>query len=258
MKPAAFAIFLAALALAAGVARAQTPDYAREQRIADEIVPAVVVGDPVRLAGPGGRNFLGLLTVTPKAKAAVVLVHGYGVHPDWGLIGELRSSLADAGYTTLSIQMPVLAADAKANDYLALFPDAAQRIAAAVQYLQAKGYRKIALVSHSLGSRMSNEYIVGTLPSGLIALEPSPVAAWVAIGMTADYRGGERFHFALLDLYGENDLPAVLKPAPRRREVVAKLENSRAVMVPQADHFFNNRYKELNKEVREFLDQVLR
>jgi alpha/beta superfamily hydrolase len=30
------------------------------------------------------------------------------------------------------------------------------------------------------------------------------------------------------------------------------------MMVPQADHFFNGRYKELDKAVREFLDQVLR
>ena len=39
------------------------------------------------------------------------LVHGLGIHPDWGLIGALRSDLPDAGYTTLSVQMPVLAAD---------------------------------------------------------------------------------------------------------------------------------------------------
>jgi hypothetical protein len=64
-------------------ALAQTPDYAREQRISDEIVPAIVVGDPVRLPGPGGRSFLGILTSAPHARAAVVLVHGNGVHPDW-------------------------------------------------------------------------------------------------------------------------------------------------------------------------------
>jgi hypothetical protein len=257
MKRIALSVLFAALASFAGAAP-PTPDYAREQRIAEEIVPAVVVGDPVRLPGPDGRSFLGLLTVVPKAKAAVVLVHGYGVHPDWGLIGELRSSLADAGYTTLSIQMPVLAADAKADDYLALFPDAAQRITAAVEYLQGKEYRKIALVSHSLGSRMSNDYVLGTLPASLLAPSTNPLAAWVAIGMTSDYRGGARFRFPLLDLYGENDLPAVLKGAARRKDVVDKLDDSRTMMVPQADHFFNGRYKELDKAVREFLDQVLR
>src|SRR5436853_5148707 len=90
-------------------------DYEREKRWSAEIVPGLVVGEAVWIEGQGGPKFLGLYTETQKAPAAIVLVHGVGVHPDHGVIGALRVSLADAGYTTLSIQMPVQKADAGVN-----------------------------------------------------------------------------------------------------------------------------------------------
>jgi hypothetical protein len=48
------------------------------------------VGDPVYLEGSAGRKFLNIYTEAPNAKAGLVIVHGIGVHPDWGLIGMLR------------------------------------------------------------------------------------------------------------------------------------------------------------------------
>ena len=89
------------------------PDYAREKRWADEVTPGLVVGDAVYLQQKSGHKFLSIYTAVPQARAAVITVHGLGVHPDWALIGALRSGLADHGYATLSVQMPVLAADAR-------------------------------------------------------------------------------------------------------------------------------------------------
>src|SRR3970282_918484 len=118
-----------------------------------------VVGDAVQVASPSGRAFLGLHTQGEPGKPALLLVHGIGVHPDHGVIGILRVALSDMGFTTLSIQMPVLGADAPGQDYSpALFPEAAQRIAAAAQWLAGKGERKVVLASHSLGSWMSQYY----------------------------------------------------------------------------------------------------
>ena len=86
------------------LALAQQPsDYAREKRWAGEVVPSIVVGEAVWLEAPRTEKFLGIYTEAKNAKGAIVLAHGLGVHPDYGLIGELRARLADAGYTTLSI-----------------------------------------------------------------------------------------------------------------------------------------------------------
>lgn len=129
---------------------AAAQDYEREARWRAEVLGNLVVGEAVDIAAPSGRKFLGLYT--PGAKAAVLLVHGIGVHPDHGLIGMLRVALSDMGFATLSIQMPVLASDAPPEQYYpALFPEAAARIAAAVAWLAPKN-RKVVLASHSLGS----------------------------------------------------------------------------------------------------------
>src|SRR5262245_6807378 len=88
-------------------------DYVREKKWADEITPDIVVGDVVYLEGRAGHTFLTIYTAAPNAQAGLVIVHGTGVHPDHGLIGTLRSALADHGYTTLSVQMPILAGEAR-------------------------------------------------------------------------------------------------------------------------------------------------
>jgi predicted alpha/beta-hydrolase family hydrolase len=214
-------------------------DYEREARWRSEVLGNLVVGDGVQIALPGGRTFLGLHT--PGKRAAVLLVHGLGVHPDHGLIGILRVAFADMGFTTLSIQMPVLAADVQGQDYYpALFPEAAQRIAAAAQWLAGKGERKVVLASHSLGSWMSQYY--------LERAKDAPLAAWICMG-----RGGALAPMSLpvLDVYGEKDNPAVLQSAGSRRA-------SRQVMIAGADHFYTGKEEELARVLGEFLSGLSR
>lgn len=244
-----FALLFTLLALPT-VAAAVTTDYAREKKWADEVLPSVLTGDPVWLEvlkGPhSGRKFLTLYTAVPEAKAGVIVVHGMGVHPDWGLIGPLRQNLPELGYATLSLQMPVLQADAKGEDYPATFDEAAARLAQAVAFMEAKGYKKIALLSHSMGCRMTARYLEKT--------PDAPIQAWVAIGASEalDY---SKLKFPVLDLYGENDLPQVLKAAAQRGKGLKG--KSAQIVVPKADHFFEGRDKVLLENVREFLDKTL-
>lgn len=83
------------LAFAALPAAAQ--DYAREKRLEAEIVPAPVVGEPVRLRTAAGSEFLAIHAQAKPARGAVVLVHGRNVHPDHEVIGALRMRLVDRG-----------------------------------------------------------------------------------------------------------------------------------------------------------------
>jgi dienelactone hydrolase len=225
-------------------------DYAREQRWAAEITPAILVGDPVQLALPAGRKFLGIYAPNSKAQAGVVVVHGLGVHPDWGLINPLRSQLSEQGYATLSVQMPVLAAELRGDRYPPLFPEAAARIAVAVKFLQDKGHKKIAIVSHSFGSRMANV---------LLNQPDAPaIAAWVSIGILGEYTRPETFKAPVLDLYGEKDFPEVLELAAKRAAAIRNIRGSAQVSVSGADHFFNGMDKELVHSVKQFLDRATR
>src|SRR5690242_15930738 len=51
-------------------------DYAREKRWADEIVPAIVVGDALRLELAPDRTFLGIYAPAAAGAAGVILIHG--------------------------------------------------------------------------------------------------------------------------------------------------------------------------------------
>lgn len=245
-----FLALLLALASVPCYAQDAKADYAREQRWADEITPAILVGDPVQLALPEGRKFLGIYAPNSKAQAGVVVVHGLGVHPDWGLINPLRSQLSEQGYATLSVQMPVLAAELRGDRYPPLFPEAAARIAVAVKFLQDKGHKKIAIVAHSFGARMTNV---------LLNQPDAPaIAAWVSIGIVGEYTRPETLKAPVFDLYGEKDFPEVLALAAKRAAAIRNIRGSAQVSVAGADHFFNGMDKELVHNVKQFLDRATR
>ena len=225
------------------------PDYARERRWAEEITPAILVGDPLYLELKAGRKFLAIWAPGAQATAGVIVVHGLGVHPDWGLINTLRSQLPEQGYSTLSVQMPVLAADARGGDYPPLFPEAAERLAAAAALVRARGLKKIAGVSHSMGARMTD--------FALNQAGGMRVDAWVAIGISGEFTAPPAFQAPVLDIYGEKDTPAVLHHVRARAAVLKRLRGSGQVEVAGADHFFTGMESELVRQVRLFLNRRL-
>ena len=172
---------LLAFALALPVAAAQPIDYIREGRWAQEVLAGLVVGDAVYLATPARPRVLAILTApSTPSKGSVILVHGLGVHPDFGMIGGVRTRLADAGFTTLSVQMPVLAADAPRDDYRATLPEAGDRIAAAIAWLRARGVREGSRSSRTAWARRWSTPIWRDRT-------PLRIDAWVPVGMLIDF-----------------------------------------------------------------------
>ena len=248
-------LIVAVAAIVAAAAHAQ--DYAREQRWADEIVPAVVVGDPAWLTLANGRRFLSLLTTAPDAKTAIVLVHGIGVHPDHGVIGELRTKLADAGYTTLSVQMPVARGEgATIDDYFpALFPEAGERIETAARFLQQKGFQRIVLLSHSLGSFMSNVFLIDSAKRG-----GNRFIGWISMGRSGSFTEGTSatLRLPILDVLGERDLPAVRDAAAVRRLSLAGMPGSAQAVIAEADHHYAGRESALVSTIDAFVRRISR
>ena len=236
-------VVVAALVIAfasAGPARAQ--DFEREARWRAEVVPGLVAGEAVDIPGPGGRVFLGLLTepagADRRSATLLVIVHGIGVHPDHGLIGRLRMDLADKGYSTLAIQMPVLASDALPEHYERVFGDAAERIGKAAAWASDRGYGDLVLLTHSLGGRMANAYFDRAPAAGF--------RKWISLGLGAPYssRLAQASGVQVFDVYGERDLEAVLRSAPAR-ERVASASGGGQFRVAGSDHFYAGRKAEL-------------
>ena len=249
---AAFAVLLSIAIGAASVPQsASAQDYAREKRWADEIVPAVVVGDPVYLTQARGKNpahkFLALHADAPNAKTAIVLVHGVGVHPDHGIIGALRVKLNDAGYTTLAIQMPVAGSDAKIEDYYpVVFDEASARIESAARWLLDRGVKRIVLLSHSMGAWMANEYLLNA--------EQIPYSAWICIGITGRITSPSSIRIPTLDLYGEHDIDNAKRAAPWRRLMkVFMASGSEQVEIAGADHYHAGKENEAAQAIVRFL-----
>ena len=144
----------------------------------------------------------------------------------------------------------MLDAEARGEKYPPLFPEAAERLAAAVEFLRRMGLKKFAIVSHSLGSRMANYF--------LNRAGDAHIDAWVAIGLGGEFTEPATFKAPVLDLYGEKDLPAVLDRASQRAAAIRGIRGSAQIQVPGADHFFAGMEGELVRRVRQFLDARLR
>ena len=247
-----------ALLLCLGQAVASEPDFAREARLADEIVDVILDGDPVWLEA-GGREFLSIYTEAEDYNVAVIILHGRGFHPDWAdTISPLRVGLVERGYGTLSLQMPVLEKDAKYYDYVPIFHHAHPRIEAGIQYLRDNGFQKIVLLAHSCGVHMAMDWIR--------TKNDRSIDAFIGLGMGAtDYKQPMRqpfpldsMHVPILDLYGADEYPAVIRLAPERKAMIDKAghANSQQVVLPGANHYFTDQGDALVTAVADWMDQL--
>ena len=227
---------------------AQAQDYERESRWAEQTLAALVVGDPVQIEQKNGHRFLALYTRAAKERGAIIIAHGRGWSPDYDLYGDLRTQLAAAGYSTLSIQMPVLASTAKIGDYLPTFPDADERLALAIGWLRARGASKVAIVSHSLGATMANHYLIHS---------PNPgVDAWVFLSIINGLEDMNRIKIPVLDVFGSQDWDVTRFGADERKAQIAQIAGSQQVIVPGGQHFYEGKREVLTTLIVAFLDAV--
>jgi len=221
---------------------AWSSDQTKEKRWSEQIIDSLLVGESCELEASNSK-FLGIYTEANEGpgKRAAILAHGMGVHPDWPeVIYPLRSELPEHQWSTLSIQMPILANDAPIKDYTPLFDEAGPRIEAAIKYLKGKGHTKIVLISHSLGAAMGSVY--------LAASKPKDIHGFVAIGLSVidsdEKMNGalalEKIQIPVLDLYGSRDLEGVLNSTQQRAKAAKKAgnKNYRQTEIEGADHFF--------------------
>ena len=247
------------LAFSPALPAASTSNLEREKNWADQVVDYLVTGEAVRLEA-NQVKFLALYTKPAAAHSnsaqGVILLHGRGVHPAWGFIDTLRADLADAGWHTLSLQLPILDMDIRLAEYGKTIPEAFRRIDAGIRYLRGRGVRRIALAGHSTGAMTAVAYAIEHPQAGLSGL--------AAIGLTTEPTGNrymqsgqmlEKVRLPVLDIYGNQDLPLVLNNAAARAAAAKKAGNSAYVQVrvPGANHFFSDHYDKLRARLSKWL-----
>ncbi len=223
-------------------------DREKEKHWADQITDSLLDGD-ARYLNDGKADFLAIDTRADDPKdTGIIIIHGIGIHPDWeNVIRPLRVQLAENGWNTLSLQMPVLGNDATGEDYEPLMKEVPARIDAGIRQMTKAGAKKVVIVAHSLGSRMANYYLSRKKVYQEAQTE-TPIVAYIGIGMgSSDYL--EKIKIPILDLFGENDLPSVLASAPLRAKAGKNNKNYKQQMVAGANHFFVDQDDDLVKAV---------
>ena len=227
----------------------QASDLAREKRLAEQIEELIFDGTVVYLKS-GDHEFMNVYmeTEVEPVKGAVIILHGRGFHPNWDkVVKPLRIGLTEEGWTTLSMQMPVLEKDAKYYDYLPIMPEAIPRIEAGIDFLKAEGFERIVLIAHSCSVHMVRAWID--------AKRFRDIDAFVGVGMGAtDYQQPlpkplplDQLTVPILDVYGAEEYPAVVRGASERQEYIKRGGNkkSQQIMVMGADHYFTGKDDEL-------------
>ena len=236
---------------------ATAQDLERERRLEAEIVDYILDGEPVHLDADG-HSFLGIHAEADGdgPRRGGIVLHGRGFHPDWAEVAApLRIELPEHGWETLSLQMPVLEKAARYYDYVPVFPAAFPRIRAGIEYLRAREVRTIVLAAHSCSVHMAMAYV---RRHGDAELD-----GFIGIGMGATDRGQpmrKPFPLAamsvpILDLFGDEDYPAVLREAPGRLAAMRSAGHPRSAqrIVPGAGHSFLDMDDELVDAVTEWL-----
>ncbi|MFQ5488228.1 MAG: alpha/beta fold hydrolase [Gammaproteobacteria bacterium] len=146
-------------------------------------------------------------------EGAAIILHGAGTHPAWPeVVDPLRLRLPEHGWSTLSLQMPLTGMADQAAEQPALSEEVAGRITAAIAFLNNNGVTNIVLIGYGLGALMALDYVErqGDGISAMVSISP------YGGKLLGEPRSPPSFKTAMLELYGERDLPAVLKNVARR------------------------------------------
>lgn len=229
----------------------------RERQLAARLVETVEEGEPLWLQA-SGHEFLSLHNAAMGAlpRQAVLLIHNMGGHPDWPeVIAPLRMQLPEHGWGTLSLQMPLLASRALADDYGRTVAEAGRRISAGVSYLREQNYACIVLAGYGFGATEALAYLAeqgdadGLITISVLAREFLQPALDVTALLTA-------IDIPVLDIYGRQDFHEVINGAQARKMVAleAEIRAYDQYVIEGADHYFTGQQQRLVAVVQEWLD----
>ena len=212
--------------------------------------------------GSGETTFLTLYRepADHESKRAAIILHSMGMHADWpDLISPLRHQLPDLGWTTLSVQLPLLDPQVGLAEYGSTFKLAKERIRSSIFYLQERGYDDIVIIAYSFGVTTAVNYLVdyNNVVKALIGISIQPHQFLKPFyGLIEEL---SKISVPILDIYGDQDYSEVLKSTDDRRLAAIKggNQNYKQVIFRGANHQFTGMELDLAHEIIEWLNQVI-
>ena len=236
----------------------------REQEIAQKLARVADADEIVSLRASGSR-FIGLYKsardgAVNETSGVVILVHGMGAHPDWpDVISPLRTRLTESGWSTLSIQMPILSPEESVAEYGKTLKIANRRIQAAVDYLHAWEVDPIILLGYSFGAAQSANYLASKQPENVAAFVSVSVLSQKFIRPKLDvFKSIGGINIPILDIYGEEDLADVRRGIDDRRLAASKNGHNsfQQIELQQAGHNYLGAERALAEQIQLWLQQI--
>lgn len=238
---------------------ADSPDY---EAVLTESLTGIYPDTEAVWLSADDQLFLGLYRepVNLPSNRAVVILHSMGAHADWPeVITPLRTRLPAMGWSTLSIQLPVLAPQASLSDYGASISQTTLRIRAAIKYLQYHGSVDIVLLGYSFGASLAVNYL---------RAEPDDIRAFAGISMqefpflSPPFKlvdNLDRVKVPVLDIYAGLDFSDVLRSVDDRRLAASKGGNSayQQQVIEGSDHYYTGRQDELVETIMAWLETIV-
>ena len=230
-------------------------DLEKEQRWRDEVEDLIMDGESIDLMVDDRAIFSIFTEAATDSRLGMIVVHGTGIHPDWEqVVQPIRVEMAEAGWHTLSIQIPILHNDAEYEEYAAIYPEVPGRLKAAERFMKEKGVETLLIVAHSQGATMASYYL---------SRHTSDAKGLIAIGMGATQKDShvnsaeslKKITIPVLDLYGDDDLPGVLETVEARKAGAAHNTRYSQQVIEGANHFFDGVDDELISAVVDWVQQ---
>jgi len=210
-------LFILPLALLMS-ASAGNADLLAEQRLSDTLRNAPDLrGDVVELQAEGAA-VAAIFTAHQRGslRGGVVLLHDRGENADHReVIRPLRLGLAEAGWETLSVQLPIAYRDESSSAWQARGTSIRARLQAALDWLRKRDLERLAIIAHGDSGTLALQQLAAKAPPELAALVL--INATVRRDDAAGLDALRDFDLPLLDIYPERGSAQALDNAATRR-----------------------------------------
>jgi len=177
---------------------------------------------------------------------SILILADLNHHPDWPhIIRPLRNNLANHGWNTLSIQMPIKEKQMSKSQLDHIYDISEARIKAAVDYLVKNKNPNIVIIGRRHSANIAIKYLIDNKK------ESEKIAALVTISsFDSQWINSSQLlrelPIAYLDVYAQNDSPEVLLSAPKRltsaKFAGQKIEKSPKIMLsPKVQELAKNK-----------------
>ncbi|HEY8218508.1 MAG TPA: DUF3530 family protein [Methylobacter sp.] len=229
-----------------------------EAEFAESISNTLTVGKAVWLESEG-KKFLGVYTETERtgSKGTVIILHDIGGHPNQQqLIYGLRVFLPEHNWATLALQMPLREAGVEKEEYYPLFPEAAARIQAGINYAKNNGAENIVVAGYGLGGLMA-AYALSEQAIDIKALAAISLPVPAIEDKTAQtLELIRKIKIPMLDIYGALDVPDVTESARERRLAAKDNTGYRQIKISDEGHAYLHDEGMLVKRIYSWLESA--